>query len=97
MLTKTSYSRLLIEWILIPVLAVYFFVMPRYQVQYFQVFQSLFATEERMSEPHERHTDEEFVKIYKANYHAWDSTRQLPIQFHTSPAAIGYGTSQGDT
>lgn len=94
MLTKTSYSRLLIEWILIPLLAVYYFVMPRYQVQYFQVFQSLFATEERMSaQSRERHTDEEFVKIYKANYNAWDSTRQLLDSISYIPGSLRSDTA----
>lgn len=78
MLTKTAYQQIRLEWMLVPLLVVYFFFMPRYQVQYFDVFQSLFDTEDRISEQsHERHTDEEFIRIYKANYRAWDSTQQL--------------------
>lgn len=91
---KVDYRRIRFEYLLIPITVAIFFALPRYQVKYFQVFQQLFNTEERMNNRSEdKHTDGEFIAIYKADYEAVDSTLQMLDSIPFIPKTLAIDTA----
>lgn len=94
-ITRTPYHKIRIELILIPLFVVIFLILPRYQVQYFAFFQKLFDVEDRIREHgSEKHTDQEFLEIYRSNYAAWDSTLQLLDSIPYFPASLQEDTAR---
>lgn len=94
-ITRTNYSKIRLEFILLPLFILIFFLIPRYQVQYFNFYQRLFDVEEQLNEQsHEKHTDEEFLKIYQKGYVRWDSTLQLLDSISYFPKSLQQDTAR---
>lgn len=76
--THSSYKRIVVDLVLLTIFIGVFFSLSRYQVKYFNFYQSLFNTEEQFNEQSRgKHTDPEFLSIYKNTRADWDTTLSL--------------------
>jgi membrane associated rhomboid family serine protease/antitoxin component YwqK of YwqJK toxin-antitoxin module len=92
--TKTSYNKVRPEVILLPLFIMVFLFLPRFQVQYYNFFQKLFDVEERINQQAtEKHTDQEFLEIYRSNYAAWDTTLHLLDSIPYFPTSLEEDTA----
>ena len=92
-LTATAFSKVKIEYILLPVLVVVYFALPRYQVTYFKFFQKIIALEDSSQNVFEKErSDEEYLNAFKENMIAWD-TALLMLDAHAYlPSALAKDT-----
>ena len=79
------------ESLLAPILVVIFFLLPRYQVQYYHFFEKVWAQEDstKLLVANRNLTDEQFAKGFRKENAGWDSTLKslasipyLPIELH---------------
>jgi membrane associated rhomboid family serine protease/antitoxin component YwqK of YwqJK toxin-antitoxin module len=76
---KRSFSEVGIEYLIIPVLLLVYFALPRYQVTYFAFFQKVMAIEDSTQDLFQKKnvSDGEFIKAFKKTNLEWDSALHL--------------------
>lgn len=74
MITGFPFIRVRVEYLMLSVLIVIYFLLPRFQVSYYKFFQKILDTEASTQEHFSKHlTDEGYVALFRSNIHAWDS------------------------
>jgi membrane associated rhomboid family serine protease len=92
-LTGSAFSKVRIEYALLPVLAVVYFALPRYQVTYFKFFQKIMAVEDSSQNIFEKeHSDEEYLDAFKKNIMAWDTALLMLDAHNYLPSALAKDT-----
>lgn len=77
----------------VPVLVAVYFVLPRYQVTYYQFFQSVLAAEDSASAIYNvKGSDEYYLSSFKRNAVLWDSSLQLLDNHTYLPPELSYDT-----
>lgn len=73
-----AFTKIQLEYLLVPALAIVFFALPRYQVHYYKFFQYVLAAED--SSRHRLRdglTDGEYLKIFATNNQQWDTALSM--------------------
>lgn len=70
-----SFHKIVVEYIAVVLLVVLFFVMPRYQVRYFDFYQQVLVAEDSANSIFDKKnlSDEAFAQAFKENTLLWDS------------------------
>jgi membrane associated rhomboid family serine protease len=72
--TRTSFSKVQIEYLLVPLFLAVYLLLPRYQVNYYKFFQKVIAIErDSKNKMAMNPSDEEYLKIFKQTNASWDS------------------------
>lgn len=91
-LTHSSHlSKVKFEYVVLPVLVILYFALPRYQVTYYKFFQYILATEDSAQQIFAKNaSDEYYLATFKRTYARWDSALHmlnahtfLPEELHT--------------
>lgn len=70
----TAFRKVKVEYFLIPLFFAAYFILPRYQVRYYKLFQQVMAAED--SSRHrlrENLTDDQYMKVFIKNIDQWDA------------------------
>lgn len=73
---RSAFSAVKIEYVIIAVLVVSYFLLPRYQVRYFRFFKQVVAAEDSTKQRfRENLTDDEYMRGFIRNYHHWEDVQ----------------------
>jgi membrane associated rhomboid family serine protease/antitoxin component YwqK of YwqJK toxin-antitoxin module len=93
MFTRLPFIKLHIEYVILTLLITTFFFLPRYQVEYFKVFNRVFEIEEHIgADLAANHTDSEYRTIFSSHESQWDSTASALDQIKPIPSALSQDT-----
>jgi membrane associated rhomboid family serine protease/antitoxin component YwqK of YwqJK toxin-antitoxin module len=76
--THASFSKLKLEYLFVPLFLIVYFLLPRYQVNYYKFFQKVVAIErEAKKEMATKPSDDEYLKKFRQTNEAWDSALMM--------------------
>lgn len=93
-LANTSYQQIKAEYLLLVLAIAGFMALPRYQVRYFNFFQSVLAAEDSARQLFRKPglTDEDYLQAFKKHEMYWDSARTLLDEQTGLPEALHQDT-----
>jgi len=86
----TSLRKISVEYAAVPLLILIYWILPRYQVTYFNFFQKVLSVERSFDSLFARKdlSDAEFVKMLRIKNAGWDSARAMLERQKTIPEAL---------
>ena len=76
--TLNAFREMKTSFVIVPLLIVVYFALPRFQVSYFQFFQQVVAAEDSTSQRLERNlTDEQYLVVLTKTVNQWDSVLSI--------------------
>ena len=73
---RSAFSAVRIEYVMIVVLIVAYFLLPRYQVRYFRFFRQVVAAEDSTKHRFKQNlTDDQYMRGFIRNYHHWEDVQ----------------------
>jgi membrane associated rhomboid family serine protease/antitoxin component YwqK of YwqJK toxin-antitoxin module len=93
MFSGSPFVRVRVEYVLLAMLVIIFFLLPRFQVEYFRFFNSIIALEERSKTAFGKNqTDAEYLAMFREQEAAWDSIRSALDAFPSVPKELEQDT-----
>lgn len=85
-----AFRKVKIEYFIIPLLFVVYFMLPRYQVRYYKLFQEVMAAEDSSHyRSRQNLSDEQYIRVFIKDINQWDAVLQklnrqkgLPEELH---------------
>ena len=74
--SRLAFTQVRIEYVMIPVLIVLYFLLPRYQVRYFRFFKQVVAAEDSTKHRFKENlTDDQYMRGFIKNVHHWEDVQ----------------------
>jgi membrane associated rhomboid family serine protease/antitoxin component YwqK of YwqJK toxin-antitoxin module len=95
--SRVAFTEVRIEYVMIPVLIVLYFLLPRYQVRYFRLFKQVVAAEDSTRHRFKENlTDDQYMRGFIKNFHHWEDVQtrlreqtNLPPELATDTFKLG--------
>jgi len=88
-----AFTKIRIEYFMIPLLIVVYFGLPRYQVRYYKFFQQVLAAEDSTrNRLQEKLTDDQYLSVFIRNFDQWDNVLTMLNDQQYLPSALATDT-----
>jgi membrane associated rhomboid family serine protease len=91
--SHVAFAEVRIEYVMIPVLIVLYFLLPRYQVRYFRLFKQVVAAEDSTRHRFkESFTEDQYMRGFIKNFHHWEDVQARLREQTNLPAELATDT-----